>query len=250
MISTIVAPNPGPFTLTGTCTYIVDGSICVDPGPAIEAHIEAIVGAAPHLRAIAVTHRHADHAPAADLLALRLGIPIYSPAGVCKRTDHELRDDYIIDAGVKLRAIATPGHTREHFCFITDDGDLFTGDTVLGEGTTVIFPPDGHMGSYFATLQKLIALGPRAIYPGHGPVRHDAVELLEHYLEHRRERERQIEHALATSEANVTLLRERIYPDVDPRLFQAAELQLESHLVHLREQGRVEAQGATWRLRR
>lgn len=248
MIQTIVAPNPGAFTLQGTCTYIVRGAICIDPGPAIESHIDAIVAAAPGLRAIAVTHRHADHAPGALLLAERLQLPIYAPAGTLDAEHHQLYDGDVISAGATLHAIATPGHTAEHFCFITDDRELFTGDTVLGEGTTVIFPPDGHMGSYLASLQKLIALEPRIIYPGHGPAREDAVALLEHYITHRSERERQIEAVLASGAADVSMLRKRIYVELDPRLYRAAELQLESHLVHLEERGRATRDGVSWRL--
>ena len=248
MIETIVAPNPGAFTLQGTCTYVVDGSICVDPGPAIEAHIDAIIAAAPRLRAIAVTHRHADHAPGARLLAERLHLPIYAPAGVIDGEHHQLRDGDLVAEGATLRAIATPGHTAEHFCFITEDRELFTGDTVLGEGTTVIFPPDGHMGSYLDSLRKLMALEPRIIYPGHGPARHDAIALLQQYIDHRNERERQIEAALASGAADVSELRTRIYDDLDPRLYRAAELQLESHLVHLQERSRATREGELWRL--
>jgi glyoxylase-like metal-dependent hydrolase (beta-lactamase superfamily II) len=249
MIETIMAPNPGAFTLNGTCSYVVDGAICVDPGPAIESHIDAIIAAAPELRAIAVTHRHGDHAPGALLLARQLRVPIYAPHGVFEEGISEvITDGFVIDAGASLlTAVATPGHTQEHFCFLTTDRDLFTGDTVLGEGTTVIFPPDGHMGSYLASLRKLIALAPRAIYPGHGPIRTDAVELLEYYIAHRLEREEQIVAALGQSVSNVSMLRLAIYPELDSRLHQAAELQLQSHLVHLEELGRVEKSGDGYR---
>lgn len=248
MIERIVAPNPGAYTLDGTCTYLIDRTICIDPGPDIESHLDAITTAAPQLRAIVVTHRHGDHAPAALPLARRTGARLYAPDGVGEGVDHVISDGEIIVAGdTRLTAIATPGHTSEHFCFITPDGDLFTGDTVLGSGTTVIFPPDGHMGSYLASLRRLLDLRPRVIYPGHGPKREDAISLLDQYIEHRLERERQIIRELGNNPTEVLTLRQRIYPDLDPRLHRAAELQLESHLVHLEEQRRVTRSGAGWR---
>jgi glyoxylase-like metal-dependent hydrolase (beta-lactamase superfamily II) len=242
MIETIIAPNPGPFTLDGTRSYVIDGRIVVDPGPAIASHVEAILRAAPHLQAILVTHRHGDHAPAAvDLKHARPDAQLITP-----RTVLENMADRTLDGDTELtfedrviRAVATPGHTSEHFCFLTREGDLFTGDTVLGEGTTVIFPPDGHMQSYFATLRKLIALAPRAIYPGHGPVRTDAVELLRNYLAHREARETQIVQALSDGAKSIPQLRLEIYPGLDERLIHAAELQLESHLTHLMERALV-----------
>lgn len=243
-IETVTAPNPGPFTLDGTKSYVIDARVVVDPGPEIDSHIAALRAAAPELCAIVITHRHGDHAPAASALR-RAGVMVYAPEGALPSefVDHIVHDDETIECGgARLRAIATPGHTAEHFCYLTPDGELFTGDTVLGSGTTVIFPPDGDMGAYLRTLEKLIALQPRAIYPGHGPVRNDAVALLHEYLDHRRMRERQIVEALDDSRA-IPSLRERIYPQLDSRLTRAAELQLEAHLVHLVERGEVKRQG-------
>ena len=121
-----------------------------------------------------------------------------------------------------LEAIATPGHTGEHFCFLTSDGDLFTGDTILGAGTTTIFPPDGDMGAYIESLRKLRARNPRVIYPGHGPIRKDAVALIDSYIEHRLEREGQILDALGSGPADVHALRHRVYPDLERSLHRAA----------------------------
>lgn len=250
MIETIVAPNPGPFTLDGTRTYVVDGRVVIDPGPAIERHLDAVLAAAPQLEAIVVTHRHADHAPGAAELRARTGAKLIAPAGVLGATDHELtHDERLSFDSFFLDAIASPGHTAEHFCFLTADRDLFTGDTVLGEGTTVIFPPDGHMGSYLATLRKLRDLNPRTIYPGHGPARQDAIALLDEYIEHRLMRERQIVAALAGGAASPSELRGAIYAALDSRLHRAAELQIESHLVHLEEEGVVTRQGDAFALR-
>lgn len=249
MIETIVAPNPGAFTLDGTHTYVVDERMVIDPGPAIASHIDAIAARLSGPPLIFVTHRHADHAPAAAVLRERCGGTIHAPRNcIDALTDHFVADSELFSAGARsLRAIATPGHTNEHFCFLTGEGDLFTGDTVLGAGTTVIFPPDGDMDAYIATLERLIALKPRRIYPGHGPVRDDAVELLEEYLSHRLMREKQIVDLLAARPLSIAELREEIYPDLDVRLLRAAELQLEAHLARLLRRGRVVAAGERYR---
>lgn len=249
MIETIVAPNPGAFTLDGTHTYVVDGQMVIDPGPAVASHVAAIAARLIGTPLIFVTHRHNDHAPAAALLKDRCGGTIHAPRNCIDAvTDYFVSDGQVFVAGARsLRAIATPGHTNEHFCFLTDEGDLFTGDTVLGAGTTVIFPPDGDMDAYIATLERLIALRPGRIFPGHGPTRADAVELLKEYLSHRLMRERQIVDALAGKTSTVAELRQEIYPELDPRLLHAAELQLEAHLERLLRRGRVEVAGGRYR---
>jgi hydroxyacylglutathione hydrolase len=141
--------------------------------------------------------------------------------------------------GTRIDVIATPGHTNEHVCYLTADGDLFTGDTILGYGTTAIFPPDGHMGDYFRSLATLRALNPRRIYPAHGPMREDAVALIDEYIAHRLEREQQVLDAHAAGAKNAQEMRARIYPDLDPRLHRAAEIQIEAHLIKLREEGSI-----------
>ncbi len=149
-IRSITAPNPGPFTLDGTRTYLIGESIVLDPGPAIESHIDAIRAEMPSLRTILITHRHGDHAPAAVPLKRATGARIVAPQGVLDETDVIVSDGDSIDG---IEVIATPGHTSEHVCYLTADGDLFTGDTILGTGTTAIFPPDGHMGDYLRSLR-------------------------------------------------------------------------------------------------
>lgn len=228
----LVAPNPGPFTLDGTRTYLVGEHVVVDPGPAIDAHVRAIAEAMPKLRTILITHRHGDHAPAAVPLRALTGAAIAAPPGVLGNDDG-LRDGDVVE---ELEVIATPGHTREHVCFLSPGGDLFTGDTILGRGTTTIFPPDGNMGDYLRSLQKLRARNPRRIFPAHGPTRGDAVALIDEYIAHRLDRERQIVESLP---GTIPALRARIYPDLDPRLHGGAEAQLLAHLIKLMEDGRV-----------
>lgn len=245
IIRDILAPNPGPFTLTGTRTYLLGDSIVIDPGPAIDSHIDAIRKAMPNLETILITHRHADHAPAALPLKRATGTRIVAPAGVVEETDQIVHDgDVVLD----LEVIATPGHTSEHVCYLTTDGDLFTGDTILGEGTTAIFPPDGHMGDYIRSLQKLRARNPRRIFPGHGPTRDDAVALIDEYIAHRLRREQQVIDALAAGAFTIPEMRRRIYLDLDPRLEAAAEIQISAHLAKLREEGRVEDQDRNYHL--
>jgi glyoxylase-like metal-dependent hydrolase (beta-lactamase superfamily II) len=235
-IRSITAPNPGAFTLDGTRTYLIDDFAVLDPGPEIASHIDAIRNAVPQLRTIFITHRHGDHAPAAVPLKRATGARIVAPAGVLAETDVVVKDDDVVDG---LRVIATPGHTKEHVCYVTPDADLFTGDTILGFGTTAIFPPDGNMADYLRSLHKLRALNPRRILPAHGPTRDDAVALIDEYIAHRLQREEQIAAAVARGATTPAGLRELIYPDLDPRLHGAAEIQIEAHLIKLREEGRA-----------
>jgi glyoxylase-like metal-dependent hydrolase (beta-lactamase superfamily II) len=239
-IRDILAPNPGPFTLGGTRTYLLGDSAVLDPGPAIESHIEAIRAAMPNLRTILITHRHGDHAPAAIPLKRLTGARIVAPSGVLDETDVIIRGGETVE---DLEVIATPGHTQEHVCFFTSDRDLFTGDTILGEGTTAIFPPDGNMGQYMRSLQTLRERNPRRIYPAHGPTRDDAVALIDGYIAHRLQREQQVIEALAAGEHTIPEMRRRIYAELDPRLEKAAEVQIAAHLIKLQEEGRVDARG-------
>jgi glyoxylase-like metal-dependent hydrolase (beta-lactamase superfamily II) len=236
-IRSITAPNPGPFTLDGTRTYLIDETAVLDPGPAIGSHIDAIAAAMPNLRTIFITHRHGDHAPAAVPLKQRTGARIVAPRGVLNEemdeTDRIVEDGEVVDG---LEVIATPGHTNEHVCYLTAAGDLFTGDTILGSGTTTIFPPDGHMGDYIRSLRRLRERQPRRIYPAHGPTRDDAVALIDEYIAHRLQREQQVRDAIAAGDTTVAQMRQRIYPDLDPRLHGAAEIQIRAHLIKLEEE--------------
>lgn len=249
-VRTILAPNPGPYTLEGTRSYVVGDDAIVDPGPAIGPHVKSLLAAAPHVTKIFITHRHPDHAPAAEQLRAATGATIYAPPGVEPAPDHPVRDGETIRlASGSLEAIATPGHTGEHFCFLSSDRELFTGDTILGDGTTTIFPPDGDMAAYIASLRKLRAREPRIIYPGHGRIREDAVALIDAYIEHRLDRERQVIDALGSGGADVHALRARVYPDLHRALHRAANLQIEAHLAKLAKEGRVRQTGAIWERR-
>ncbi|HEX7707139.1 MAG TPA: MBL fold metallo-hydrolase [Thermoanaerobaculia bacterium] len=242
-VRSITAPNPGAFTLDGTRSWLLGETAVLDPGPDIESHIAALLEALPRLETILITHRHADHAPAAIPLRRMTGARVIAPAGVLDDETVSQRvsgGEEIVIEGAVVEVIATPGHTREHVCYLTDDGSLFSGDTILGFGTTAVFPPDGHMGDYMRSLELLRRRAPRRIYPAHGPTREDAVALIDEYIAHRLERERQVVEALDAGLTSVTSMRERIYPDLDSRLAAAAGIQLTAHLIKLREEGRVE----------
>ena len=242
-IRDIVAPNPGPFTLDGTRTYLLGDSVVLDPGPAIDSHIEAIRAAMPNLRTILITHRHGDHAPAAVPLKSMTGARIVAPAGVLEETDVIIAGGETVE---DLEVIATPGHTSEHVCFLSEASDLFTGDTILGAGTTAIFPPDGNMGDYMRSLQTLRARNPKRIYPAHGPTRDDALTVIDEYIAHRLQREGQILKALSGGARTIPEMRRRIYAELDPRLEKAAEVQISAHLIKLQEEGRVDARESAY----
>lgn len=239
-IRSITAPNPGAFTLDGTRTYLLGETAVIDPGPAIDSHIDAIRSAMPRLETILITHRHGDHAPGAVPLQAMTGARILAPYGVLEEVDRRLHGgETLAIEDVSIEVIATPGHTNEHVCFLTSEGDLFTGDTILGAGTTAIFPPDGHMADYLRSLHVLRERNPRRIHPAHGPTRDDAVALIDEYIAHRLERERQVLEAYASGARTTTEMRTIIYPALDERLHRAAEIQIEAHLIKLREEGRV-----------
>lgn len=250
IIRDITAPNPGAFTLNGTRTYLLGETAVIDPGPAIDSHVEAIREAMPNLRTILITHRHPDHAPAAVPLKRATGARILAPRDVLDDSvvDERIAGGQTIDLEDEtLEVIATPGHTREHVCFLTPAGDLFTGDTVLGEGTTTIFPPAGSMRDYIESLRRLLTFKPKRILPAHGPICDNAAVLIEQYIAHRLEREKQVLDLLGNGSTSAAAMRQRIYPDLDPRLYAAAEIQINAHLTKLVDEGRViDAGSGVW----
>jgi glyoxylase-like metal-dependent hydrolase (beta-lactamase superfamily II) len=248
-IRSITAPNPGAFTLDGTRTYLLGEIAVIDPGPAIESHVQSIIESMPALALILITHRHGDHAPAAVPLREATGARILAPAGVLDdaQVDRRLAGSEVLDIeGMPVEVIPTPGHTREHVCFLTGDGDLFTGDTILGSGTTAIFPPDGNMRDYLRSLSLLRSRNPRRIHPAHGPTRDDAVALIDEYIGHRLDREQQVIDAIEGGRSTIAAMREVIYPDLDERLRGAAEIQITAHLIKLAEEGRVRERNGTY----
>jgi glyoxylase-like metal-dependent hydrolase (beta-lactamase superfamily II) len=249
------AANPSPMTLEGTNSYLVGtGAVAlIDPGPDDPAHVEALLAAARPLGRIAallVTHHHPDHLPAARVLRERTGAPLLGHPDL-PGCDRALADGEVVRVGAtELRAIATPGHTPDHLCFLrVADGVLFSGDHVLGRGTTVINPGDGDLAAYLDALRKLQGLALTRILPGHGPVVADPAAKLAEYYEHRLLRERQVLAALAAGPRTVAELVAAIYQEVDPRLHPVAARNVTAHLLKLEREGRTAREGEAWRLR-
>lgn len=237
----VLAPNPGVRELEGTNTWVVGRwpAAVVDPGVDDERHLQEVLAAAGRVGAILLTHDHPDHAPGAGTLAAMTGAPVYAarPAAGMRR----LRDGQEIRLpGVRLRVIATPGHTPDHVAFLLEpDRALFTGDLVLGRGTSVIDPPEGDLVQYLRSLRRLRELGPRTIYPGHGPVVLDAIAKLEEYLAHREERERQVLAGLAEGPRTPEELVPAIYAGYPVELHSLAARSVLAHLLKLEAEGRV-----------
>ena len=239
------AANPGPFTLTGTNTWLIGRDPCwvVDPGPALAAHVDAVLAQA-RLRGgvggIALTHDHGDHAGAAELLRARGGSPPVAAAR-WEGADVRLRDG----AGFgPLTVVATAGHAPDHLAFVAGPV-CFTGDAVLGSSSVFIAPDPGALRTYLAALRRLRALRPALLCPGHGPYVEQPDATLDGYLRHRLERERRLVAALAAGLRGVDELLDRVWDDAAPSLRAAATATLAAHLDKLDEEGLLPA-GVQW----
>jgi len=245
-VTRVLAPNPGVYTLEGTNTWIVgrEPSIVIDPGPDIPGHLDDVARQARPVGAVLVTHDHPDHAPGALPFAQQVGSPVYAfrLAGA-----EELRAGQRVRAGtLDLTAIHTPGHTSDHMAFFEPgSGTLFTGDAVVGRGTTFIDPPDGDLVQYLRSLKRMAELGPRTIYPGHGPVVLRAQERILEYLAHREERETQVLSALAGGPRTIAEMVGAIYADQPKDVHPLAARSVLAHLLKLADEGRAECTGKT-----
>jgi glyoxylase-like metal-dependent hydrolase (beta-lactamase superfamily II) len=242
----VLAPNPSPFTLEGTNTWVVgEGpTVVIDPGPDDSHHLLAVADEAEPVEAILLTHRHPDHAPGAARLARATGAPVY--AHWPQDGERVIRHNQVLEAaGVAIRAVHTPGHTQDHLAFFLEaDGSLFTGDALLGRGTSIIDPPDGDMGAYVRSLREMRALEPRRIYPGHGPLVFDAIQRLDAYVAHRQKRERQVLAALGGGPAAPEAMVPRIYGgEVPESMFPYAARSVLAHLLKLEKEGKVVRSG-------
>jgi glyoxylase-like metal-dependent hydrolase (beta-lactamase superfamily II) len=240
-IRCVLADNPGPFTLEGTNTWIVGDrpAVVIDPGPEDLAHLARVVREAGPVAAILLTHHHPDHAPGAAALAGLTGAPVraFRPT----EGEGQLEDGDAIDAGRdRLVAVSAPGHSEDHVVFhLPVSGALFTGDAVLGRGTSVIDPPGGDLAAYLRSLERMRDLSPVILYPGHGPVVPDAMAKLDEYLAHRRWRERQVLEAVRSGPQALAELVTRIYSAYPPELHPAAARSVLAHLIKLEAEGRV-----------
>jgi glyoxylase-like metal-dependent hydrolase (beta-lactamase superfamily II) len=283
LVRRVLAPNPSPYTFTGTQTWLVGAGreiAVIDPGPVGsgksvgdpadingEGHVEAIMRAVGDARITAVlcTHTHRDHSPAAAPLKALTGAPIIGCAPLAlsddgPRADSAFDPDYAPDRvlgdgemvsgeGWTLQAVATPGHTSNHLCFaLRESGALFTGDHVMKWSTSVVSPPDGDMSAYMASLQKLYDRDDRVYYPAHGPAVDKPKQLVRGMIGHRRQREAQILKLLGQGEGHIPAMVAIMYKGLDPRLTGAAGRSVLAHLLDLQRQGRATLEGDRWSL--
>jgi glyoxylase-like metal-dependent hydrolase (beta-lactamase superfamily II) len=254
LVTRVLAPNPSPMTLTGTNSYLVGRGVLVvvDPGPDLPEHVDALVETAAGLGTVAyslVTHHHGDHLPAAARLRERIGAPIAGHRDL-PGVDRALDDGEIVDVGGgRVRAVATPGHTADHLCFLLDPGRaLFTGDLIAGSGTVIVGDRPGDLADYMASLRKVAELDPRLILPGHGPAVDDGSRKIQEYIDHRLLRERQVVGAIDSGARSVAEIVAVMYPDVLRTLRPMAARNVRAHLSKLEHEGRVAVTGGKWRL--
>jgi len=235
----VVAPNPGPYTGPGTNTWLLDAgavTVVIDPGPDDAAHLDAIQHAlkGSTVGVVLVTHSHPDHLPLADRLAALHKATV--------RRFPELRDGDVVRAGhLNLTALHTPGHSADHLAFwLAADRAVFTGDLVLGRGSSMVTYPEGDVAAYIRSLDRLIALDPAILFPGHWDPVKDARAKLEEYRAHRLDRETQIRAELAREGGTARELTQRVYgAAIGDELMVAAEMTTRAHLQKLVDEGRV-----------
>lgn len=246
----VLAGNPGPMTLDGTNTWILqepgsDHVVVVDPGPDDVGHLRAVVdgveAAGARVVLTLLTHRHPDHAAGAARFAAMTNAPVRALDPAVRLGDEGLVEGDVVDVdGLVLRVVTTPGHTSDSVCFVlVKDAALLTGDTVLGRGTTVIAQPDGRLDDYLESLEGLQRLASSGavltVLPGHGPPVPDAQATIGHYLRHRHERLEQVRVALATGARTARQVVEQVYSDVDRSLWPVAEQSVRAQLDYLAE---------------
>lgn len=267
LIRRVIANNPGPFTFTGTGTYIVGrteagaGVAVIDPGPLDDAHLTALLKAVEGqtVSHVLVTHTHRDHAPLARPFAEAVGAPILAAAPPTRTVhasatpdedeDEAFSPDIVLTGrevlpgdGWTIEALATPGHASNHMAFVLrEENALFSGDHVMGWSTTVVAPPDGDMAAYMTSLDAVIARGFSTIWPTHGSPITDPGPFLAAYRAHRLDREAQVLTRLAAGDRRIADMVPVLYAAVNPRLWPAASLSVWAHLIALEQAGRVSA---------
>lgn len=240
-IERILAPNPGPMTLEGTNTYVLGGQIVVDPGPADAEHLARLAALGPRL--ILVTHRHPDHTEGAAELARSTGAVLRGlDPDECLGGVPLVDGEWIPVDDVELQILATPGHTADSICIVVPDRAVLTGDTILGRGTTVIMHPDGAVGPYLASLDRLEELGDLEALPGHGDALPSVAAVARQYRAHRLDRLEQVRAVLArlrttAADASLEAVTDAVYADIDASVRQAAEASTAAQLAYLAQAG-------------
>jgi glyoxylase-like metal-dependent hydrolase (beta-lactamase superfamily II) len=240
----VLAPNPSVYTLEGTNTWIVgrDPSIVIDPGPDDAEHLDDVAREAGRVALVLVTHDHPDHAPGAVPFAERVGAPIHA----WRLTGAEpIRDGQSLHAGsTTINAVHAPGHTRDHVVFhVPAASAMFTGDVVLGRGTSFIDPPEGDLVKYLRSLARLQELRPRVLYPGHGPIVLRAEAKLAEYVQHRADREGQIVAAMANGSRTIAEIVDDVYAEYPSEVHPLAARSVLAHLIKLESEGRATRDG-------
>ncbi len=266
LVQRVTADNAGPFTYTGTGVFIIgDKNVCViDPGPTTENHMAALDKALEGrtVTHVLVTHHHIDHSPMAKPLAEKQGCKVYGygvqpepPQGgeirleagddLSFKPDIEIRDGEVIQGdGWTIEALHTPGHTSNHLCYaLLEENTLFSGDHIMGWSTSVVSPPDGDMGDYLASLERVYDRHFDVLRPTHGPAIKDVDVFVKAYIDHRLARDAQIEEALKSGLNNIFDIVAKLYIDVDKRLHPAAAHSVLAHIIHMRKEGRITADG-------
>ena len=255
-VQRVLGLNPSAFTGPGTNTYLVGAGgaepLLIDTGAGLPEYLELLRGHLAEqnvgqLRRILLTHVHGDHiGGAADVLGLHPGIPVHKFPWPEKDSQYAVELEQISDGdrfagdGYTLQAVHTPGHAQDHICYyLEEEQALFSGDVILGVGTTVIPQDGGNLGHYLETLRRLQAMHIQRIYPGHGPVIENAVEKIEEYLNHRLEREQQIVDELTGGAKTVEQMVRSIYREYPEHLYTAAGQSVLSHLVKLEQENRA-----------
>jgi glyoxylase-like metal-dependent hydrolase (beta-lactamase superfamily II) len=260
-VAVVLGQNPGPFTGPGTNTYVVGTGkrrLLLETGEGREAYDDLLVAAlgehcdGAELDRIVLTHSHPDHIGGVGRVRARHGeLPLWKLPLAEGDRGHEVqpvRDGDVVEVeGATLEAFWTPGHARDHLCFLLrEEKVLFSGDNVLGAGTTVI-PPDGDLEDYLQSLRRLLALDIERIFPAHGPVIEEPKAKIGEYLAHRALRDEQV---LAALEAGLTRIEDmvkRIYADIPEYLQRAAGVSVSAHLRRFERLGRVTRDGEDWR---
>jgi glyoxylase-like metal-dependent hydrolase (beta-lactamase superfamily II) len=244
-VTRVVAPNPGPYTGPGTNTWIVDAGpvvVVIDPGPDDEAHLQSLNRrlAGKTVGVVLVTHSHPDHLPLAERFA--------APHHASVRRYPDLGDGDVVRAGnLNVTALHTPGHSADHLSFLLpEDGAVFTGDLILGKGSSMVTYPEGDVAAYLRSLDRLAAMKPRILFPGHWDPVFDAAAKIDEYRTHRLEREGQVLTEVRRGAGTATELTRRVYGDLDDKLFVAAEMTLRAHLRKLVDDGAVRERGEVY----
>jgi glyoxylase-like metal-dependent hydrolase (beta-lactamase superfamily II) len=255
-ITRVLAPNPSPMTLDGTNSYLIfseskDRVLVVDPGPSVSSHLDALEGEIASVGAkvggIVVTHSHIDHAESVLSLVRRWEVPAFAHPELAHMGYEPLTQGHRLLGGVRLEVLYTPGHSKDHLCFLDPEGNLLSGDHILGRGTTVVAHPDGDLTRYLESLEKVLKIDYSTIQPGHGPSMSRGLgqEVIEYYLDHRRKRLAQIAQVMRLKERPVTLseIVKGIYGDLKDPILWAASATTMAALDYLIRTGEVESKG-------